>query len=130
MFAFSTCWNSQRHSDGRAMLAEIRTLGFEYAELGHGVRMSLVDGIQRAVAALAGGTSSSRQRVPKDQVLDVRLPVLEIDAASLARHVEARKAFYDSRLLEIDAYLALHDGKRSFALGDDGSTTQADTHPT
>src|ERR1043166_6048075 len=51
MFAFSTCWNSQRHTDGRAMLAEIRALGFEYAELGHGVRMSLVDGIQRAVAA-------------------------------------------------------------------------------
>ncbi len=86
--------------------------------------------IQRAVAALAGGTSSSRQRVPKDQVLDVRLPVIEIDAASLARHVEARKTFYDSRLLEIDAYLALHDGKRSFALGEGGSTTQADTHPT
>jgi sugar phosphate isomerase/epimerase len=51
MFAFSTCWNSQRHTDGQAMLTEIRTLGFEYAELGHGVRMSLVDGIQRAVAA-------------------------------------------------------------------------------
>jgi sugar phosphate isomerase/epimerase len=51
MFAFSTCWNSQRHTDGRAMLHEIRELGFEYAELGHGTRLSLVDGIQQAVAA-------------------------------------------------------------------------------
>ena len=33
------------------MLNEIRTLGFEYAELGHGTRLSLLDGIQRAVAA-------------------------------------------------------------------------------
>jgi sugar phosphate isomerase/epimerase len=49
MFAFSTCWNSHRHTDGRAMLNEIRALGFEYAELSHGTRVSLIDGIQRAV---------------------------------------------------------------------------------
>ncbi len=33
------------------MLAEIRALGFEYAELGHGIRLSLLDGVQQAVAA-------------------------------------------------------------------------------
>ena len=32
MYSFSTCWNSHRHTDGRAMLEEIRDLGFEYAE--------------------------------------------------------------------------------------------------
>ena len=51
MFAFSTCWNSKRHIDGRAMLNEIRELGFEFAELGHATRLSLVDGIQKAVNA-------------------------------------------------------------------------------
>jgi sugar phosphate isomerase/epimerase len=51
MFAFSTCWNSKRHTDGQAMLAEVRALGFEYAELGHATRLSLVDGIRAAVAA-------------------------------------------------------------------------------
>ena len=51
MFAFSTCWNSERHIDGQAMLHEIRELGFEFAELGHGTRLSLVDGIQKAVKA-------------------------------------------------------------------------------
>ena len=51
MFAFSTCWNSARHIDGRAMLNEIRALDFEFAELSHGIRLSLVDGIQKAVAA-------------------------------------------------------------------------------
>jgi sugar phosphate isomerase/epimerase len=51
MYSFSTCWNSHRHTDGRAMLREIRDLGFEYAELSHGIRISLVPGILDAVDA-------------------------------------------------------------------------------
>jgi sugar phosphate isomerase/epimerase len=49
MLAFSTCWNSARHTDGAAMLREIRELGFEHVELGHGTRISLVEGILQAV---------------------------------------------------------------------------------
>src|SRR5262245_58260072 len=51
MYSFSSCWNSQRHTDGRAMLREIRELGFEYAELSHGTRISLMPGILDAVDA-------------------------------------------------------------------------------
>jgi sugar phosphate isomerase/epimerase len=51
MYTFSTCWNSHRHTDGRAMLREIRDLGFEYAELSHGTRVALVPGIIEAVEA-------------------------------------------------------------------------------
>ena len=51
MYSFSTCWNSHRHTDGRALLREIRELGFEYAELSHGTRISLVPGILEAVDA-------------------------------------------------------------------------------
>lgn len=51
MYSFSTCWNSNRHTDGRAMLREIRELGFEYAELSHGIRISLLPGILEAVDA-------------------------------------------------------------------------------
>ena len=51
MYSFSTCWNSARHTDGRAMLREIRDLGFEYAELSHGIRISLMPGILEAVEA-------------------------------------------------------------------------------
>ena len=51
MYSFSTCWNSYRHTDGRAMLREIRDLGFEYAELSHGTRISLLPGILEAVDA-------------------------------------------------------------------------------
>lgn len=51
MYSFSTCWNSHRHIDGRDMLLEIRALGFEYAELSHGIRISLLPGILEAVEA-------------------------------------------------------------------------------
>jgi sugar phosphate isomerase/epimerase len=51
MYSLSTCWNSHRHTDGRAMLREIRDLGFEYAELSHGIRLGLVSGILDAVDA-------------------------------------------------------------------------------
>ena len=51
MYSLSTCWNSSRHTDGRAMLREIRDLGFEYAELSHGIRISLLPGIIEAVDA-------------------------------------------------------------------------------
>jgi sugar phosphate isomerase/epimerase len=51
MYSLSTCWNSHRHTDGRAMLREIRELGFEYAELSHGIRLALVPGILEAVDA-------------------------------------------------------------------------------
>lgn len=51
MYSLSTCWNSGRHTDGRAMLREIRELGFEYAELSHGIRISLLPGILDAVQA-------------------------------------------------------------------------------
>src|SRR5262245_2346602 len=49
MYSLSTCWNSGRHTDGREMLREIRALGFEYAELSHGIRISLLPGIFEAV---------------------------------------------------------------------------------
>src|SRR4051812_24686157 len=51
MYSLSSCWNSQRHIDGRAMLEEIRALGFDYAELSHGIRISLLPGILDAVDA-------------------------------------------------------------------------------
>jgi sugar phosphate isomerase/epimerase len=47
MISFSTCWNSARHTDGEAMLREIKALGFDHVELGHGIRISLMPGIQK-----------------------------------------------------------------------------------
>jgi sugar phosphate isomerase/epimerase len=51
MYSLSSCWNSHRHTDGRAMLREIQSLGFDHAELSHGIRISLLPGILAAVDA-------------------------------------------------------------------------------
>jgi sugar phosphate isomerase/epimerase len=48
MLSISTCWNSGRHTDGELMLEELRDLGFERFELGHGIRLSLMEGVMRA----------------------------------------------------------------------------------
>jgi len=48
MISFSTCWNSGRHTAGDLMLREIKgKLGFDLIELGHGIRISLMPGIQK-----------------------------------------------------------------------------------
>jgi sugar phosphate isomerase/epimerase len=48
MISFSTCWNSGRHTAGDEMIREIKTeLGFDSIELGHGIRLSLMPGIQK-----------------------------------------------------------------------------------
>ena len=48
MISFSTCWNSSRHTAGDEMLREIKKeLGFDLVELGHGIRISLMPGIQK-----------------------------------------------------------------------------------
>lgn len=47
MISFSTCWNSGRHTAGDEMLREIKDLGFDLVELGHGIRISLMPGIQK-----------------------------------------------------------------------------------
>ena len=42
MIAFSTCWNSQKHSDGYTMIKEIVDLGFDTIEISHGLKISLL----------------------------------------------------------------------------------------
>src|SRR2546429_320128 len=51
MISFSTCWNSSRHTTGETMLREIKELGFDLIELGHGIRISLMPGIQKMFEA-------------------------------------------------------------------------------
>ena len=49
LFSLSTCWCSHRHTDGYAMAKEMAGLGFSHIELSHGVRITLVPGILKAV---------------------------------------------------------------------------------
>ena len=48
MLAFSTSWNSYRHSSGEALVQEILDLGFEAIELGHGLKATLLHEILEA----------------------------------------------------------------------------------
>ncbi len=48
MLSFSTCWNSSRHSDGEELVAEIVGMGFDTIEISHGMKVSLLPGIQAA----------------------------------------------------------------------------------
>ena len=70
--------------------------------------------VARAVQALAGGTSSSRQRVPKDKILDVDLPVIDAPDEAVAEHAAFRTDFYVARLKEAEAYRGLHEGSFRF----------------
>ena len=51
MLSVSTCWNSGRHTEGIEMLEELLGLGFTRVELGHGIRLSLMEGVQKMVEA-------------------------------------------------------------------------------
>lgn len=47
--ALSSCWCSHRHTDGYEMIKEMAAMGFGWIELSHGIRITLVPGILRAV---------------------------------------------------------------------------------
>ncbi len=48
MLSFSTCWNSSRHTAGDEMVREIQgEFDFDLIELGHGIRISLMPGVQK-----------------------------------------------------------------------------------
>lgn len=49
MDVFSTCWNSSRHTDGGDICDEIREMGFEYIEASHGLSLSKMSGVIKAV---------------------------------------------------------------------------------
>lgn len=69
--------------------------------------------VMLAVQAMAKGTSSSRQRVPKDRVLSVSVPDIEV-TRTLTDYVSWRVEFYSKRLLEGRAYEGIHEGSDKF----------------
>jgi type I restriction-modification system DNA methylase subunit len=70
--------------------------------------------ITESIQAMAKGTSSSRQRVPKDRVLSLSVPEVEI-TKKLADYVAWREEFYLKRLQEARAYQYVHEGASAFA---------------
>jgi hypothetical protein len=72
--------------------------------------------VKEAVCALASGTSSSRQRVRKRDVLEVDVPAVDATEETILDHVEARREFYLMRLREARAYEGIHSGEALFKL--------------
>lgn len=70
-------------------------------------------GVAHAIQAMAKGTSSSRQRVPKDRILAVGIPDIKLDR-SISQHFEWRDEFYRKRLCESALYDAVHSGGDGF----------------
>jgi len=88
MYSLSTCWNSHRHKDGRALLREVRELGFEYAELSHGTRISFMPGILEAVDAGEIKISSLHNFCPLPMGVNHSAPNLYQFSAERARERE------------------------------------------
>jgi sugar phosphate isomerase/epimerase len=93
MYSLSTCWNSHRHTDGRAMLREIRDLGFTYAELSHGTRISLLPGILEAVDAGEIRISSLHNFCPLPMGVTYAAPNLYQFSAERPRERELAEKF-------------------------------------
>jgi hypothetical protein len=70
--------------------------------------------VVQAVQAMAKGTSSSRQRVPKERVLSVSIPAVEI-ATELPAYIAWREELYRKRMQEALAYDAIHKGESRFS---------------
>src|SRR5206468_5731284 len=93
MYSLSTCWNSHRHTDGRALLREISELGFDYAELSHGTRISLMPGILEAVDAGEIKISSLHNFCPLPMGVDHSAPNLYQFSAEKPRERELAERY-------------------------------------
>jgi len=87
MLSFSTCWNSGRHTDGAAMIQEILDLGFENVELGHGIRLPLVEGILKMWEAGKVKISSLHNFCP----LPPEIPRASPDCYELSSHLDGER---------------------------------------
>lgn len=87
MLSISTCWNSTRHTDGAAMLEELMEFGFDAVELGHGIRLSLMQGIQTVVNAGRVRISSLHNFCP----LPLEITTPSPDCLLFSSHREAER---------------------------------------
>ena len=62
--SLSTCWNSWKHHDGRAIVEEILGLGFDSLEISHGIRSSQLEGILMAKSKRKLSVSSVHNFLP------------------------------------------------------------------
>ena len=136
ILALSSCWLSHRHQDGYEMLQEMAALGFEWVELSHGVRITLVPGILRGVeegvvkvaschnfcplptginhAAPNLYTPSSKDARERDQWLRHSKRSVDfahqVHARNLVLHLGSVEFFWSNPGCKLDAYAEVHPG--------------------
>jgi len=88
ILSLSTCWCSSRHQDGYEMLKEMAGLGFEWVELSHGIRITLVPGILRAVEEGVVKVSSCHNFCPLPTGVSHAAPNLYVPTARDRRERE------------------------------------------
>lgn len=83
--SLSSCWCSARHTDGYAMIEEMRELGFKQIELSHGIRISLVPGILQALEEGLVEVSSVHNFCPLPNMVQFAAPNLYQPSSSDVR---------------------------------------------
>jgi sugar phosphate isomerase/epimerase len=114
MLAFSTCWNSSRHTDGESMIDEIIGLGFDRIELSHGMTVAKLPGIRKAYRDKTFICSGVHNYFPSP--VEVLIDAPDAYPYTSHRSAERKRAFEMTvKTLEIAAefnagYLVLHMG--------------------
>ena len=140
VLALSTCWCSHRHQNGYEMVKEMAGLGFEWLELSHGIRITLVPGILRGVeegiikiaschnfCPLPNGVMhaapnlylpTSGDHKERDQWLRHSKRSVDfaaqVGARNLVLHLGSVEFFWFNPVNKIDAYLDAHPGVDPF----------------
>lgn len=91
--SLSSCWCSKRHTDGYEMVEEMVGLGFKRIELSHGIRISLIPGILRAVEEGIVEISSVHNFCPLPNHVQHAAPNLYQPSASDDREIELWKRY-------------------------------------
>ena len=78
-----------------------------------------------AIRSMAGGTSSSRQRVKKEDVLSVAVPEVALANKVIEAHGKARDKYYSARLAEGALYEQL--GRNGYGVGSHGPKDSIDS---
>lgn len=136
ILALSSCWCSHRHQDGYEMLKEMAGLGFEWVELSHGIRITLVPGILRGVEEGIVKVASCHNFCPLPTGVHHAAPNLyvpsakdsrerdqwlrhskrsvdfahQVGAKKLVMHLGNVEFFWFNPSRKIDAYLEQHPG--------------------
>lgn len=119
--SLSTCWCSARHTDGYEMIEEIVELGFKRVELSHGIRISLVPGILKALEEGLVEVSTVHNFCPLPNGIQTAAPNLYQPSAGDVRELALWKRYTENTLMFAAKVgtkrVVIHSGSAFFFFG-------------